>query len=402
MFKIFLFLLLISTGSFANSTDASVEAYPFGQAQTYLRKTDYKTYHSVYNSEYKYISDIPKNNEVIVAVIDNHISSSYVGLENQFWVNEAEKNGLPNFDDDGNGYIDDVHGWDFDGDQPLDGNNSSSHGNYVTGMIAGTLQEDSNGFMVRGVNPDVKIMRLYHGPIILTPEQEALAITYATNNGAKVINLSHRMVDNFDMDVKASIDYAVSNGVFIVLGGPNEGGTTATNLDQYDNVYAVGRMTYSPDTQDRDVYGKSGVMHDKINYCLPQNMRSLTVSSGLYGTSYATPVLSGIIARILMFDNTLTDTDIRTILDDNSVVSTGTDENGSYTCKRPSPELIYKNWYGGQINRKSVKVQNFDGTKSAIYNIETVIDASNNLVRREVRHVNSGKTRYWFNEEIEQ
>ena len=57
--------------------------------------------------------------------------------------------------------------------------------------------------MVRGVNPDVKIMRLYHGPIILTPEQEALAITYATNNGARVINLSHRMVDNFDMDVKA-------------------------------------------------------------------------------------------------------------------------------------------------------------------------------------------------------
>ena len=75
------------------------------------------------------------------------------------------------------------------------------------------------------------------------------------------------------------------------------------------------------------------------------------------------PRTIGIIARLLMYDNTLTDAEVRTILDDNSVVSTGTDANGSYTCKRPSPELIYKNWYGGQINRKSVKVQNHDGTK---------------------------------------
>ena len=80
-------------------------------------------------------------------------------------------------------------------------NNSSSHGNYVTGMIAGTLQEDSNGFMVRGVNPD-EDYEVVSRPYNFNAEQEALAITYATNNGAKVINLSHRMVDNFDMDVK--------------------------------------------------------------------------------------------------------------------------------------------------------------------------------------------------------
>lgn len=394
-----IFLLTFTTAIVPATTDASAEAYPFGASQTYLRKTDYKTYHSVYNSEYKYISDIPKNNEVIVAVIDDHISSSYVGLENQFWVNEAEKNGSPNFDDDENGYVDDVHGWDFDGDQPLDGNNSSSHGNYVTGMIAGTLQEDSNGFMVRGVNPDVKIMRIYMGPTILSATEEAEAIHYAVDNGARVINLSHAQYDS-GTTLSDAIEYAKSNNVFIIVAGSNERIPSSIEMETFDDVYAVGRMSYSPDTQ--DVYGKSGVMHDKIDYCLPQKMRSLTVSSGLYGTSYAAPVLSAIISRLLMYNNTLTDAEVRTILDENSIITTGTDENGSYTCKRPSPELIYKNWYGGQINRKSVKVQNHDGTKSAIFNIETVIDASNNLVRREVRHVNSGKTRYWFSEEIEQ
>ena len=82
---------------------------------------NYMSAHGVYISDYKYMEDIPINDsEVIVAVIDDHISSSYEGLEEQFWVNEGWSwNETAGVDDDGIGYIDDIHGWDFDGDQPV-------------------------------------------------------------------------------------------------------------------------------------------------------------------------------------------------------------------------------------------------------------------------------------------
>ena len=71
----------------------------------------------------------------------------------------------------------------------------------------------------------------------------------------------------------------------------------------------------------------------------------------------------------------------------------------SYTCKRPSAELLFKNYYGGQILRKSVKIQNPEG-KEVIMNIETVVNSSGTVIRREVRHVNSGRNRYWVNREV--
>ena len=59
----------------------------------------------------------------------------------------------------------------------------------------------------------------------------------------------------------------------------------------------------------------------------------------------------------------------------------------------------FKNYYGGQILRKSVKVQNPAG-KDAIFNIETLVNSGGTVIRREVRHVNSGRNRYWLNKEV--
>ncbi len=63
--------------------------------------------------------DKPPEKRVVVALFDDGALASHVELRNQLWTNEAEANGKPGVDDDGNGYIDDVHGWDFvddDGD----------------------------------------------------------------------------------------------------------------------------------------------------------------------------------------------------------------------------------------------------------------------------------------------
>ena len=399
-----IFLLILTTAIIPATTDAVAEDRPFGQASTYLRFSQYKGYLSIANSDYKYMMDIPKNNEIIVAVIDDYMSSYHESLKNQYWVNIAEQNGTTGVDDDDNGYIDDIHGWDFDGNQPYQYQFGSPHGNQVAGIIMGKPITESNVYEHRigGVNPDVKVMRIYQGDTVLPAEKEAAAIRYAVDNGAKVINLSHRLADNGNSDILNAVIYAKTNGVFVVLGGPNSGSTNMFNMDQFDDVYAVARMNYIPGYgQDNgDIYRLIGVWHNKIDYCLPQELTAITNSGSNTGTSFATPLLSGIIARLLMHDNTITHAQMRTILDDNSITSTGTDENGTaYTCKRPSAELLFKNYYGGQILRKSVKVQNSAG-KEVIFNIETVKSSDDVVIRREVRHVNSGKNRYWVSREV--
>jgi len=403
-----IFLLILTTAIIPATTDAVAEAYPFGQASTYLNRSLYKIFIALANSEYKYIMDIPKNNEITVAVIDDYMSSDHESLQGQYWVNTAEQNGLTGEDDDGNGYVDDIHGWDFDGNQPYQYQYSSPHGNQVAGIIMGNpIVETYSGYehRIRGVNTDVKVMRIYQGDTVLTAEKEAEAIRYAVDNGAKVINLSHHISNNSNNDLLNAVTYAKNNGVFIVKSGPNSGNRPIGSLDLYDDVFSVARMNYSPYQQSSpDLYFLTGVWHDKIDYCLPQEMKAISNSGSNTGTSFSTPLLSGIIARLLMYDNSITHSQMRTILDDNSSNSTGTtyDSNvgsHSYTCKRPSAELLFKNYYGGQIERKSVKVQNPAG-KEVIMNIETVVNSSGTVIRREVRHVNSGKNRYWLNREV--
>lgn len=59
---------------------------------------------------------LPERTEVIVAVIDSGFDIEHPGLKDNIWINEAEVNGIEGIDDDGNGYIDDFHGWNFLGD----------------------------------------------------------------------------------------------------------------------------------------------------------------------------------------------------------------------------------------------------------------------------------------------
>lgn len=391
------------------TTDAVAEDLPLGEAETYFKSMGWASRVLAY-SEYKYMMDIPKNHDIVVAVIDDYMSSDHESLAGQYWVNEAELNGTTGVDDDNNGYVDDIHGWDFDGDQPYPADvKTSVHGNHVVGLIVGKplVQEYSDWtpyrLRLRGINPDAKVMRIYQGESILYAVDEARAIRYAVDNGARVINLSHHIFDNQYGDLLNAVTYAKEKGVFVVVGGPNFSLTTEIFIDHWDDVFAVARNTYSPGWgQHTDIYAVSGVWHDKIDYCLPQRMKAMLNSNANIGTSYSTPILSGIIARLLMYDNEISHEEMREILDENSVESSGTlSVSGPYTCKRPSAELLFKNYYEGEILRRSVAVEN-DAGKSAIFNIETVVDNMGQVIRREVRHINSDKNRYWVLQEIDQ
>ena len=130
----------------------------------------------------------PNTGNAVVGVIDTGVDYTHPDLINNIWTNPGEIPG--NFlDDDGNGYIDDVHGWDFfnNDNNPMDGH---GHGTHVAGTIGA---EGNNGIGVTGVNWKVKIMPIQIFSSSGAPASNfaiAQAIQYATANGADLTNNS--------------------------------------------------------------------------------------------------------------------------------------------------------------------------------------------------------------------
>jgi thermitase len=120
-----------------------------------------------------------------VAVIDSGFDFSHPDLSTQLWTNDDPPG---NGDDDGNGYVDDVNGWDFvnDDNDPTD---DFGHGTHVSGTIAAAL-DNSTG--VVGVCPGCKIMVLkaVDSTGVVSTSTEIAALAYAKANGAKIANLS--------------------------------------------------------------------------------------------------------------------------------------------------------------------------------------------------------------------
>ena len=130
---------------------------------------------------------------VVVAVIDGGIMVEHPDLADNMWVNEAEKSGLTGVDDDGNGYIDDIHGWNCVrecGDVTAD-----AHGTHVAGTISAV---NNNGFAVCGIaggtgnNDGVRLMsiQIFENEEGCYSHQIAEGIRYAADNGAAIANNS--------------------------------------------------------------------------------------------------------------------------------------------------------------------------------------------------------------------
>lgn len=128
---------------------------------------------------------------VVVAVLDTGVDYRHTDIEPNLWKNDAEVNGSPGVDDDGNGYIDDELGWDFANNDPypLDGS-LVSHGTMVSGVIAAVTNNTKGA---AGVMPDGKVMALKviadSGIGLLSDAIEGLE--YALDKGVRISNNSY-------------------------------------------------------------------------------------------------------------------------------------------------------------------------------------------------------------------
>ena len=133
----------------------------------------------------------PPDNTVttVVAIIDTGVDTDHPDLAANMWINpgEIENNGI---DDDHNGYVDDIFGWDFSPSSESydidEGDNDPTdyfgHGTHCAGIVAAV---GNNGIGIMGTAPDTKIMALKIFPSSLTSKM-ALAVIYAADNGADV------------------------------------------------------------------------------------------------------------------------------------------------------------------------------------------------------------------------
>ena len=125
-------------------------------------------------------------------------------------------------DDDGNGYVDDVYGWDFtDGDN--DPTDLTGHGTHVFGIIGAKV---NNAIGISGIARNCKVMALRAGTSLnsggtgLQDSKSSAAIVYAIDNDAKVINMSWGSGRN-SFVLQDAINYAYARGAFLVAAGGN-------------------------------------------------------------------------------------------------------------------------------------------------------------------------------------
>ena len=164
------------------------------------------------------------NPSVVIAVIDTGVQLDHPDLASNLWTNGAESGGVGGVDDDGDGYIDDVHGYDFvdnDGNpSPMFDGEWDVHGTHVAGIIAAAI--DGGG--TEGVCPGCEIMPLRVGTDFGGLDDAAViqAIHYAVRNGANIMNMSFGG-QGWSRLLRSSIQQAGSAGVLSVIASGNEG-----------------------------------------------------------------------------------------------------------------------------------------------------------------------------------
>ncbi len=277
---------------------------------------------------------------VVVAMIDSGTCYRHTDLENQIWTNEDE---IPdnNIDDDNNGFIDDVIGWNFDSNNN-DPDDFFGHGTHTGGTVAG---DGTAGFQT-GMAPGAKLMLCrVNGQVNEAGEIMVWdSMQYATDNGAHVWNMSLGWAHSWGPVRRVWRDICLNSiamGLVPVIAAGNEGSCcppfdhTRTPGD-VPEVITVGATNCSgvitgfssrgPVTwQDIDPYNDWPYPPGKLKPTVSapgDNTNSTRMCSGyttMSGTSMATPHVAGAVALMLEANPNLTVEEVKTILIDTAL-----------------------------------------------------------------------------------
>ena len=256
--------------------------------------------------------------DVVVAIIDGGFQVDHPDLKDNVWINTAELNGKPGVDDDGDGYVDDIYGYNF----VINSSdiNAHSHGTHVAGTVGAT---NNNGIGVCGVaggsdgKGGVKMMvcQVFDSRASSSAVADfGAAIVYAADRGASIAQCSWgaSVAGDEDKSVTEAVNYFTKNGGGDKMNGGLcifAAGNNGEEGDYYpgclDKVVAVGSMApdgsvayYSNRGKWVDVTAPGGLEDNGQQYGVLSTLPNSTYGYN-EGTSMACPHVSGIAALIL-------------------------------------------------------------------------------------------------------
>ena len=250
---------------------------------------------------------------VVVAVIDSGVDTNHPDLAANIWTNpdEIAGNGI---DDDGNGLVDDIHGWDFVEDDATP-NDPNGHGTHVAGTIAAVRD---NGIGVAGVADNAQIMALR----FLNAEgsgytSDALAsLEYAIDKGAPISNNSWGG-GSFNTALSSLIASNADTHLFVAAAGNS--GLNIDSSPQYPAAYtATNILSVAAHNSSGSLASFSNYGTTAVDISAPGvSIRSTEPGTGyrnLSGTSMAAPHAAGVAALLLGTDTQLTPSETIDIL----------------------------------------------------------------------------------------
>ena len=276
----------------------------------YLQQIQYVPSDTYFNKEWylKKIKatdawDVNKgNSKIIIGIVDTGVDWKHPDLADNIWTNKGEIPGN-NIDDDNNGYVDDIHGWDFGGLSGTPDNDPKEdkpdHGTNVAG-IASAVTDNGYGVASIGFNSTIMPVKAARNDV---RDQNGNAliyygydgIKYAADNGAKIINCSWGGY-SYSNAAQQIIDYAVSKGALVVGAAGNENFQGVIYPANYAGALSVGatdsndyRAYFSNFGEDLDVMAPGVSI---FNTWQPSTFATLS------GTSMASPLTAGLAALV--------------------------------------------------------------------------------------------------------
>lgn len=264
----------------------------------------------------------PVNSKVgpIIAILDTGVDIFHPDLEANIWTNEKENSGVKGYDDDGNGFSDDLHGWDFVNQTGVivDYN---GHGTHCAGIAAAT---GNNGIGIVGANPHALIMPV---TVMQSNGQGDIAtiikgIDYATANGAGIISMSLGTYSE-SIALEQALSRAYQSCILVAAAGndgyclnhrhPERGQMAPMPMFPAAYTFVIGVQASSQSGlagfSNYDDNGATFTEYSEeklYNYeiMVPGVSIMSTYPNGQYkqlnGTSMATPLVAGAISRLIM------------------------------------------------------------------------------------------------------
>ncbi|MEI6089873.1 MAG: S8 family serine peptidase [bacterium] len=277
---------------------------------------------------------------IIVGVIDTGIDWAHPELKGQLWINEKEdlnhsgqfepwssteaRNGvfgdLNGIDEDGNGFADDVIGYDFvDELTPSFGDNierdpipedECNHGTPVAGIIAAKAN-NVTGIAGIAYNSRILTSKCFNAAGTGESDDIAAAIVYAADNGANVLNCSFG--DYYESKIiRDAINYAYNKGCVIIASSGNINNYEYHYPSNYEKVICVGG---SNERGGKYSFGNYGSFLDIV--APGQNVLTIKTGNGYFafsGTSAAAPHVTAGVALLLSYNKSLTPREVKEIL----------------------------------------------------------------------------------------